>query len=1075
MGQRHGTPAMSGPQQEAAAIRLELERLRQALHDAGRRETRDQESRAAERLRHESDLAASESRSAEARLDAQAAGSKAAALAHELGRVMADGLARLRVSQANIASLERVNAALAAGRATVAARAAELHTILDSAVSLGILATDTDGQVLFWNAGAERLLGLDPTRATPLSVAEVLPVEEAPDGSVGRMVAAALRGERQAADAWRIRRGGDPIWLGVEAMPLGDPGAAPVGVLWLLRDRTAAHLVEHALRHSEERQAFLLRLSDTLLPLSDPALIEGEACRLLAERLEVDRACYVEVDEAAGTARVRRDFVRGDAASLAGEHRIADFAWPIAILSRGECPVVGDTRSSAIVPDRHRPATAALGIVACMAAPLIEAGRLAGALCVAQARARDWARHETELLRDVGERIRAAAERARAEAALRESEERFRGFAENSADVLWITSADGSRLDYLSPAFERTFGESRQRILADLGRFRDLVHPEDHAAVEGFLPRALAGESAIAHYRVIRPSDGRIVHLRDTGFPIRDASGAVAHVAGIVQDITDLHAAGAAVEAEKERFRTLAEGIPELVWRAAPDGAWTWASPQWQAHTGQTPEASIGLGWLDALHPEDRAAAQAAWAEAAQAGLYSAEFRLRHAATGAYAWFQTRGAPVRDAAGTLVEWIGACANIDEQVRMRETLERSAEELDARVRERTAELMAAEATLRQAQKMEAIGQLTGGIAHDFNNMLQGVVGGLDMASRRLAEGRPADVARYAAAARDAAVRAAGLTRRLLAFARRQQLEPRPVNPDALLRGMEDLLRRSVGPAIAVELLRRDGAFHVLCDPSELESAVLNLCINARDAMPDGGRLVIATEDVALRAADIARHEEAEPGEFVSIRIRDSGTGMTPEVLDRVLEPFFTTKPQGQGTGLGLSQVYGFVRQSAGLLRIASTPGEGTTVQILLPRKPGAAASDGAAPPAAAGEHAPQDQVVLMVDDETAVREPAAARLRDLGYRVIEAENGPRAMQLLEDGLRPDILVTDVGLPQGMDGRAVAEAVRRRWPGLPVVFATGYARVALPDDAAVVTKPFDLDTLAARIGETLRHAH
>ena len=273
---------------------------------------------------------------------------------------------------------------------------------------------------------------------------------------------------------------------------------------------------------------------------------------------------------------------------------------------------------------------------------------------------------------------------------------------------------------------------------------------------------------------------------------------------------------------------------------------------------------------------------------------------------------------------------------------------------------------------------------------------------------------------------------------------------------------------MGPAIEIEFRLHNGAGQVLCDPSELESAVLNLSINARDAMPRGGHLTIGTDDLVLSAADIIAQEGIAPGPFVSIRIEDTGTGMTPELLEHVLEPFFTTKPLGEGTGLGLSRVHGFVRRSGGTLRIASAPGQGTTIQLLLPRSATVPAEVGldAGPALRAGR--PDGEVtVLVVDDEAAVRIPAAERLRDLGYRVVEANDGPMALRLLDEGLRPDILVTDVGLPNGMDGGTVTEEARRRRPDLPVVFVTGYARVALPDDAVVVTKPFDLDVLARRL--------
>jgi CheY-like chemotaxis protein len=279
-------------------------------------------------------------------------------------------------------------------------------------------------------------------------------------------------------------------------------------------------------------------------------------------------------------------------------------------------------------------------------------------------------------------------------------------------------------------------------------------------------------------------------------------------------------------------------------------------------------------------------------------------------------------------------------------------------------------------------------------------------------------------------------------------------------------MEEMLRRTIGPAIALELELHDGRGVVTCDANELESVLLNLCINSRDAMPEGGRLVITTRDRRLTRADLAG--DAEPGDFVEVAVTDNGVGMPPEVRERVLEPFFTTKPLGQGTGLGLSQVYGFVRQSGGALRIDSAPGRGTTVRLWLPLS-GYRVEMGAQAEERAGQGAQQSgsATLLLVDDETGVRVPTAEHLRDLGYRVVEAPDGPSALRLLDDGLAPDLLITDVGLPNGMDGVRVAEAVRERLPWLPILFTTGYAAVALPEDAEVIPKPYPLDTLALRV--------
>jgi PAS domain S-box-containing protein len=536
----------------------------------------------------------------------------------------------------------------------------------------------------------------------------------------------------------------------------------------------------------------------------------------------------------------------------------------------------------------------------------------------------------------------------------------------------------------------------------------------------------------------------------------------------------------AEVRSEETRFRTLAEGIPQLVFEARAGGDRSWSSPQWVAYTGMSEKDARGFGWLAAIHPEDREATMAAWAEAdAKAGL-AVDHRIRRAADGAYRWFQTRALPVRDEAGRISEWMGTATDIEDQVRAREVLTRDREQLETLVAERTAELRhaldalhaeiidreQAEEALRQAQKIEAIGQLTGGIAHDFNNMLQGIAGSLEMASRRIGAGRAAEALRQLDGARQRVDRAAGLTRRLLAFARRQRLEPRPVEPDALVAGMADLIRRTMGPAVRLELRLRDGAAKVLCDPGELESALLNLCINSRDAMPDGGRLTISTQDLQLSAKDVLGHEGAQPGAYVAIAVKDTGQGMPPEIRARAFEPFFTTKPQGQGTGLGLSQVFGFVRQSDGVMQLESVLGEGTTIRLCLPfHEIVEPADQQIAVPLPQGNNA--GKLVLLVDDEAGVRETVAEYLGERGFRVVEAADGPAALRLMDSGVRPNVLVSDVGLPGGMNGRQVAEACRERFPELPVLFITGYAATQLPPGSDVIGKPFTFDVFVHRI--------
>ena len=393
-------------------------------------------------------------------------------------------------------------------------------------------------------------------------------------------------------------------------------------------------------------------------------------------------------------------------------------------------------------------------------------------------------------------------------------------------------------------------------------------------------------------------------------------------------------------------------------------------------------------------------------------------------------------------------------------------------LESQVAERTRELMEAEAALRQAQKMEAVGQLTGGLAHDFNNLLTGIAGSLEMLQARVAQGRLADIERYIIAAQGAAKRAASLTHRLLAFSRRQTLDPRPTDVNRLVADMEDLVRRTVGPQITFETVAAGGLWPTSVDPSQLENALLNLCINARDAMPDGGCITVETANRWLDQR-AARERGVEPGQYVVLSVSDEGTGMSPEVVARAFDPFFTTKPLGQGTGLGLSMIYGFAQQSGGQARIYSEVGRGTTVGLYLPRHYGEAeehAVDGERPEMA---RADADETVLVVDDEPTVRMLVSDVLGDLGYATLEAADGAAGLRILSGVGRIDLLVTDVGLPNGMNGRQVADAARALRPGLKVLFITGYAENALlthghlDPGMHVITKPFGMDVLADKV--------
>jgi PAS domain S-box-containing protein len=408
-------------------------------------------------------------------------------------------------------------------------------------------------------------------------------------------------------------------------------------------------------------------------------------------------------------------------------------------------------------------------------------------------------------------------------------------------------------------------------------------------------------------------------------------------------------------------------------------------------------------------------------------------------------------------------------NLEERVAQR-TL--ALAEANQRLQNEMVERERAEDALRHAQKMEAVGQLTGGIAHDFNNMLTGIIGSLDLMQRYITAGRSDDIGRFADAAVASAHRAAALTHRLLAFSRRQSLDRRPLDPNQLVASLEDLFRRTKGAHITLKVQLGNDIWPVNTDASQLENALLNLVINARDAMPEGGELLIETANSYLDGTDITTLEPVKAGDYVMLGVCDNGTGMAPKILAKAFDPFFTTKPIGQGTGLGLSMIYGFAQQSGGHVTLHSEPGQGTCVRLYLPRLHGTAlesslpTSLSEAPVALAGE------AVVVVEDDPAVRMLVVNVLDELGYTAHQAADARTALPLLESDLRVDLLVTDVGLP-GMNGRQLAEIARQHRPGLRILFMTGYAQKAterqglLEDGMDMVAKPFSIDLLATKI--------
>ena len=554
--------------------------------------------------------------------------------------------------------------------------------------------------------------------------------------------------------------------------------------------------------------------------------------------------------------------------------------------------------------------------------------------------------------------------------------------------------------------------------------------------------------------------------------PLLDEAGVPAGVIAVVVETTAKVQAERRLTGERERLRAteallralnadLERQVEErshgrsLFWQLTSDllgvldgeGVFEKTNPAWQAVLGWSEDELRITPIFDLLHPDDLPKTRDGFA-GLKGGTPVVNFVNRYRCKdGTYRWLSWTGVPE--------EGRYYCSGRDITA-----------EKDAQI-----ELNVAQEALRQSQKMEAVGQLTGGIAHDFNNLLGGISASLQVLEARLAKGKLDGVERYISMGQDSVRRAAALTQRLLAFSRRQTLDPKPTDVNRLVASMEEMIRRSMGPGVEVEVIGAGGLWPTRIDSPQLENSLLNLCINARDAMPDGGRLTIETANKWLddRAA---AERELPPGQYVSLCVTDTGTGMSADVKARCFDPFFTTKPIGQGTGLGLSMVYGFVRQSGGQVRIYSELGKGTTMCLYLPRHLGDPDQD---EPSYAQESVERGdgETVLVIEDEVNIRVLIAEVLEQAGYRVIQADEGARGLRLLQSPARIDLLITDVGLPGGMNGRQVADAARVTRPGLKVLFITGYAENAavgnghLERGMAVMTKPFEITALANKV--------
>ena len=660
---------------------------------------------------------------------------------------------------------------------------------------------------------------------------------------------------------------------------------------------------------------------------------------------------------------------------------------------------------------------------------------------------------ELQRLRDTFEPSTIFTSHAQAQV-LRESEEKFRTFAQAVPNHVWTTRSDGL-LDWFN---QRTLSYCGLPLGALLGTgFLQLVHPDDAKAAAGAWVRSLrTGADYEIEFRIRRADGAHRWHLI-RAIQIKKSGGEVVCWLGTNTDIDDQRSdreALLALNATLERRVDTRTRERERLWRNSPDmmavlnfdGVFLEVNPAWQRILGWAPHEVVGKRMDLLVHPDDLPGAKDALTRATVGVLPTFACRCAHA-DGSYSDIAWTAAPE----GSSIFAFGRDIT--------------------QVRAQKLALELAEDQLRQVQKMESIGQLTGGIAHDFNNMLASIYGSIQLMQRRLKSGNTEDLGKLLDRASTSAQRAAALTHRLLAFARRQSLDITRVDVAHLVASLEDMLVRTLGRRIALQVGFGADLWPALIDGSQLENALLNLVINARDAMPDGGHLTIEAANVQIGSADAGLPGLAA-GDYIALTVRDDGSGMPAKVISRAFEPFFTTKPLGQGTGLGLSMVYGFVKQAGGHVRIVSEVDRGTTVCLYLPRDRSDVA--GASPSIVDSAESPEGagQTILVVEDEDSVRAVIVAVLEDLGYKYIEACDPRAALVHIESGCPIDLLVTDVGLP-GMNGRQLAEIACKRRPDLKVLFVTGYAEQAvvpegfLTERRHMITKPFVIDELAQKI--------
>ncbi|WP_337266884.1 PAS domain S-box protein [Oryzifoliimicrobium ureilyticus] len=886
--------------------------------------------------------------------------------------------------------------------------------ILDSAVDYAIVALTMEGRILRWNEGARRSFGWTQDEVVGQDWEILFSEEDRALQMPREAMDRALKDGRACHERWHKRKNGERFWANGEINLLRDVSGLPVGFVKVLRDRTVQHLAEQSLKDAEAS---------------------------LRRAQQAGGVGLFTLDMAADLLTATPEFCR-----IFGlpESQLV----PITTIQNLVVPEDQDLASN---PVGRRTGTSTLS-----AEYRIRRADNGEERVIARKGEFEY-EEGTAPVRFVGV-VQDVTERRKAQQDLRDSEARFRALAQAIPTHVWTARPDGS-FDWYNERVYEFSGRSFEELGGD--GWTSILHPEDVDAVRQLWSRAVAtGQTYQAEFRLLSKNGDYRWHTA-RAISILGENGHIRRWVGTSTDIEEERATRKKLE---ELNRTLEERVAERtadrdrMWRFSQDimlvadfSAQIIAiNPAWTRVLGWSEEDLLQTSFLDLIHPDDIDAT------------LNEVGRLQQGATTFN--FENRY-QCRDGSYRIISWT---ATPDAQF-MHAVGRDITERLEAESALRKTEL-----ALQQAQKMESIGNLTGGVAHDFNNLLQVVSGNLQLLERDLAGNEQA--LRRVTNALEGVNRGSKLAAQLLAFGRRQALDPRVVNVGRLVNGVDELVRRTIGDGIEVNTVVSEGLWNILVDPTQIENALLNLAINARDAMSGFGILTIRAENFALEADQAPKYEDLRAGEYIAISVMDTGTGMSAEVMEKVFEPFFSTKPEGKGTGLGLSMVYGFVKQSGGHVEIESEVGKGTVVRMFLPRAFGAEQWE---EEVTGGTLERGSETILVAEDDDGVRATVVEILHELGYRVLEARDAEAAMTVIESGASIDLLFTDVVMPGPLKSPELAKKVQERFPSIAVLFTSGYTENSIVHEGRLdpgvqlLPKPYTREQLARKIRQVLNN--